>query len=195
MQQHHSDAQRRHSGCCTALPQVSHRPERQDQGSEGPSWCRQEPPAFYDIAQPCCTSDAGAAANHSHTYHCVIDTLVIVTDTHKHVHRVLCTYMTSYLPQAYRLSILIDKQALFINCWLIRLSVDNVLLISTRRLSILSTKQNKPPVRSYRPVRLPLTTCTSPLTITRIVDTRFYHYQYVDHIPTVPLRKIGSRSR
>ena len=35
MQQHHSDAQRRHSGCCTALPQVSHRPERLDQGSKG----------------------------------------------------------------------------------------------------------------------------------------------------------------
>jgi hypothetical protein len=52
----------------------------------------------------------------------------------------------------------------------------------------------KKPVRSYRPVRLPQTTCTSPLTITRIVNTHFYHYQYVDHIPTVPLRKIGSRS-
>jgi hypothetical protein len=38
---------------------------------------------------------------------------------------------TSYLPQAYRLSILIDKQTLFINSWLIRLSVDNVLLINT----------------------------------------------------------------
>jgi hypothetical protein len=63
--------------------------------------------------------------------HCVIDTLVIVTDTHKHINRVLCTYMTSYLPQAYRLSILIDKQSLFINSWLIRLSVDNVLLINT----------------------------------------------------------------
>jgi hypothetical protein len=41
------------------------------------------------------------------------------------------TYMTSYLPQTYRLSILIDKEALFINSWLIRLSVDNVLLINT----------------------------------------------------------------
>jgi hypothetical protein len=48
--------------------------------------------------------------------------------------------MTSYLPEAYRLSILIDKQALFINSWLIRLSVDNVLLINTRRLSILIHK-------------------------------------------------------
>ncbi len=65
---------------------------------------------------------------------------VIVTDTHKHIDRVLCTYMTSYLPQTYRLSILIDKQALFINSWLIRLSVDNVLLINTRRLSILIDK-------------------------------------------------------
>ena len=35
MQQHPSDDQRRHSGCYTALPQVSHRPERQDQGSKG----------------------------------------------------------------------------------------------------------------------------------------------------------------
>ena len=77
---------------------------------------------------------------HTHTYHCVIDTLVIVTDTHKHIDRVLCTYMTSYLPQAYRLSILIDKQALFINSWLIRLSVDNVLLINTRSLSIVIDK-------------------------------------------------------
>jgi hypothetical protein len=68
---------------------------------------------------------------HTHTYHCVIDTLVIVTDTHKHIDRVLCTYMTSYLPQVYRLSILIDKETLFINSWLIRLSVDNVLLINT----------------------------------------------------------------
>ena len=50
------------------------------------------------------------------------------------------TYMTSYLPQVYRLSILIDKQSLFINSWLIRLSVDNVLLINTRRLSILIDK-------------------------------------------------------
>jgi hypothetical protein len=77
---------------------------------------------------------------HTHTYHCVIDTLVIVTDTHKYIHRVLCTYMTSYLPQAYRLSILIDKQVLFINSWLIRLSVDNILLINTPRLSILIDK-------------------------------------------------------
>ena len=43
------------------------------------------------------------------------------------------------------------------------------------------------------PVRLPLTTCTSPSTITRIVNTHFY--QYIDHIPTVPLRKICCRSR
>jgi hypothetical protein len=61
----------------------------------------------------------------------VARTLVIVTDTHNHIDRVLCTYMTSYLLQSYQLSILIDKQALFINSWLIRLSVDNVLLINT----------------------------------------------------------------
>jgi hypothetical protein len=69
----------------------------------------------------------------------VARTLVIVTDTHKHVDRVLYTYMTSYghtfpksyLAQGNRLSILIDKQALFINSWLIKLSVDNFLLINT----------------------------------------------------------------
>ena len=49
-------------------------------------------------------------------------------------------FTTGYLPQAYRLSILIDKRALFINSWLIRLSVDYVLLINTRRLSILIDK-------------------------------------------------------
>ena len=67
-------------------------------------------------------------------------TLVIVTDTHQHIHRGFYTWMTSYLPQAYRLSKLIDKQTLFINSWLIRLSIDNVLLINTRRLSILIDK-------------------------------------------------------
>jgi hypothetical protein len=44
--------------------------------------------------------------------------------------------MTSYVAQVYRLSILIDKSTLFINSWLIRLSVDNVFLINTRSLSI-----------------------------------------------------------
>jgi hypothetical protein len=72
MQQHHSDAQRRHSGCCTALRQVSHRPQRQDQDSKGPSWCQQEPPGLYDIAEPGCNSHSGAVTNHSgHTEpHC-----------------------------------------------------------------------------------------------------------------------------
>ena len=36
-------------------------------------------------------------------------TLVIVTDTHQHIDRGLYTYMTSYVAQAYRLSIIIDK--------------------------------------------------------------------------------------
>ncbi len=72
---------------------------------------------------------------HTHT-HPDIHTLFIVTDTHQHIDRGLYTYMTSYLAQAYRLSTLIDKPTLFINSWLIRLSVDNVLLIITRRLSI-----------------------------------------------------------
>ena len=82
MQQHHSDAQRRHSGCCTALPQVSHRPERQDQGSKGPSWCSQEPPGLYDITEPCCTYDAGATTNHCGHTHSDIHTLTIVSRTH-----------------------------------------------------------------------------------------------------------------
>jgi hypothetical protein len=49
------------------------------------------------------------------------DNLFTVTDTHQHIDRGLYTYMTSYLVQAYRLSTLIDKPALFINSWLIRL--------------------------------------------------------------------------
>jgi hypothetical protein len=81
---------------------------------------------------------------HTETYThlplCHWHTLVIVTPTHKHIDRVLYTCMTSYLPQSYRLSILIDKETLFINSWLVRLSVDNVLLINTRRLSILIDK-------------------------------------------------------
>ncbi len=28
-----------------------HRPERQDQGSKGPSWCSQEPPGLYEREQ------------------------------------------------------------------------------------------------------------------------------------------------
>jgi hypothetical protein len=52
----------------------------------------------------------------------------------------LFPYMTSYLDQAYRLSILIDKPTLFINSWLINLWVDNVLLINTRSLSIVIDK-------------------------------------------------------
>ena len=58
---------------------------------------------------------------HTHT-HPDIHTLTIVSRTHTfHIDRGLYTYMTSYLPQAYRLSILIDKSTLFINSWLIRL--------------------------------------------------------------------------
>ncbi len=85
---------------------------------------------------------------HTHTYTrtythlplCHWHTLVIVTDTHQHIDRGLYTYMTSYLTQSYRLSTLIDNPTLFINSWLIRLWVDNVLLINTRRLSILIDK-------------------------------------------------------
>jgi len=71
---------------------------------------------------------------------CHWHTLVIVTDTHQHIDRGLYTYMTSYLAQVYRLSTLIDKPTLFISSWLIRLWVDNVLLINTRSLSILIDK-------------------------------------------------------
>ena len=46
--------------------------------------------------------------------------LFTVTDTHQHIDRGLYTYMTSYLAQAYRLSILIDRPTLFINNLLIR---------------------------------------------------------------------------
>ena len=52
------------------------------------------------------------------------------------IDRGLYTYMTSYLTQVYRLSIIIP----LINSWLIRLSVDNVLLINTRILSIFIDK-------------------------------------------------------
>ncbi len=99
-----------HSGCFKAFPQVSRRPERQDQVSKGPSWCRQEPPGRYDIPEPCCTSDS-VTTNHS---------------GHTHCH--------------YRLSIQIDNPTLFINSWLIRLSVDKVLLINIRNLSIVIDK-------------------------------------------------------
>jgi hypothetical protein len=68
------------------------------------------------------------------------DKLFTVTDTHQHIDRALYTYMTAYLAQAYRLSTLIDKPTLFINSWLIRLWVDNVLLINTGSLSILIDK-------------------------------------------------------
>jgi hypothetical protein len=74
---------------------------------------------------------------HGHTV-----TLFIVTDTHQHIDRGLYTYMTSYLDQPYRLSILIDRSTLFINSWSIRLSVDNVLLINNRSLSMLSVTSN-----------------------------------------------------
>ncbi len=63
-----------------------------------------------------------------------------LVDTHQYIDRGLYTYITSYLVQAYRLSILIDKPTLFINSWLIRLWVDNVLLINTRSLSIVIDK-------------------------------------------------------
>ncbi len=80
-----------------------------------------------------------------------IHTLTIVSRTHTlHCHWHPPAYRSwlvhlhdligSYLDQPYRLSILIDKPTLFINSWLIRLSVDNVLLINTRNLSIVIDK-------------------------------------------------------
>jgi hypothetical protein len=77
---------------------------------------------------------------YTHLLLCHGHTLFIVTDAHQHMDRGLYTYMTSYLAQSYRLSILIDKPTLFINSWLIRLWIDNVLLISTRILSIVIDK-------------------------------------------------------
>ena len=50
-------------------------------------------------------------------------TLVIVTNTHQHMDRVLYTYMTSYLPEAYRLSIHYWRANPRINQFLIRLSI------------------------------------------------------------------------
>ncbi len=85
---------------------------------------------------------------HTHT-HRDIHTLTIASLTHLSLSltptsissdRGLYTYMTSYLVQAYRLSILIDKPTLFINSWMIRLWVDDVLLINTRSLSIVIDK-------------------------------------------------------
>jgi hypothetical protein len=58
---------------------------------------------------------------YTHLPLCHGHTLFIVTDIHQHIDRGLYTYMTSYLAQAYRLSILIDKPILFINSLLIRL--------------------------------------------------------------------------
>jgi hypothetical protein len=85
----------------------------------------------HAITEPCCTSVV-----HNGQPFCTL----IVTDTHQHIDRVLYTYMTSYLAQSHRLSILIDKPTLFLNSCLIILSVDNVLLINTRSFSIVIDK-------------------------------------------------------
>ncbi len=74
---------------------------------------------------------------YTHLPLCHGHTLSIVTDTHQHIDRGFYTYMTSYFVQSYRLPILIHKTTLFIDSWLIRLWVDNVLFINTRSLSIL----------------------------------------------------------
>ena len=106
-------------------------------------------PGLYDIAEPYCTSVTGATTNHSgHTQpFCgeggLVTTCLSTTLTSSwpvQPKKILYTYMTSYLAQTYRLSILIDKSTLFINSWLIRLWVDNVLLINTRSLSIVIDK-------------------------------------------------------
>jgi hypothetical protein len=52
------------------------------------------------------------AEKYTHLPLCHRHTLVIVTDTHQHIDRGLYTYMNSYLTQAYRLSIIIDKSTL-----------------------------------------------------------------------------------
>jgi hypothetical protein len=83
-------------------------------------------------------------------------TLSIVTDTHQDIDCGLYTYMNSYLDQDYRKSILIDKRTLCIDSWLIRLWVDNVLLINTRSLSIL---MDKPIPLS---IGIPSSLCTCP---------------------------------
>jgi hypothetical protein len=89
-----------------------------------------------------------ARVPYTHLPLCHGHTLFIVTDTHQHMDRGLFSYMTSYLAQAYRLSILIDKPTLFIkhSSWLIRLWVDNVLLINTRSLLIVIDHSKPIPV-------------------------------------------------
>ncbi len=83
---------------------------------------------------------------HTHT-HPDIHTLTIVSLTHTcHCHwhppvyRSWFVHLPDLIPKFYRLSTLIDKSTLFINTWLIRLWVDNVLLINNRSLSILIDK-------------------------------------------------------
>ncbi len=133
IQRHHSDSQWRYWGCCTALPQVSHRPERQD--LKVLPGVAKNPPDFMK------EGNWNDTHTHTHTYThlplCHGHTLSIVTDIHQHIDHGLYTYMTSCLAQAYRLSILMDRPTLFIDSWLIRLWVDNVLFINTRSLSIL----------------------------------------------------------
>jgi hypothetical protein len=116
----------------------------------GRGWSRQkgrgDPPCGWAMCEwevwHCWTGSLTHTLTRTYTHLplCHGHTLFIVTDTHQHIDRVLYTYMTSYLAQPYRLSTLIDKSTLFINSWLIRLSVDNVLLINTRSLSIVIDK-------------------------------------------------------
>ena len=123
--------------CNTLSVSVGHRndvaadlnSERQDQVSKGPSWCSQEPPDFMTLlnhAVPRTEEQRPTIVDtltrtYTHLPLCHGHTLFIVTDTHQHIGRGLYTYMTSYLAQAYRLSIPIDKTTLFINSLLIRL--------------------------------------------------------------------------
>ncbi len=58
------------------------------------------------------THTLSLSPRHTHTYHCVTDTLVIVTDTHQHIDRGLYTYMTSYLAQVTDYQSIVDKPTL-----------------------------------------------------------------------------------
>jgi hypothetical protein len=95
---------------------------------------------------PMPNGDTQGVAQHFLKYH--TDTLTIASLTHTcHCHwhppayRLWFVHLHDLMPcPILPLSITIDKPTLFINSWLIRLWVDNVLLINTRSLSIVIDK-------------------------------------------------------
>ena len=79
---------------------------------------------------------------YTHLPLCHWHTLVIVTDTRQHIDRDLYTYMTSYLAQAYRPSIIIDKSTLLSIVDWYDFQLMTVLLINTHSLSIVIDSQS-----------------------------------------------------